>query len=151
MKIKIRPAQLNDAQRIWEIRNEPTSLAVAASHEVISLFQHITWFENKYFKQEDNFCFVGEVDGNVAGYCRFDLDGNHYLNSIAIASSMHGKGIGTFLLGQSIEQLKTDKPIHAEIRKHNIASIKIFERNGFKKVSEDKKNIYYQLENRIQT
>jgi ribosomal protein S18 acetylase RimI-like enzyme len=58
---------------------------------------------------------------------------------------MHGKGIGTVLLGQSIEQLKTDKPIHAEVRKHNLASIKIFERNGFKKISGDEKNIYYQL------
>ena len=145
MEIKIRLAQLSDAQRIWEIRNEPESLAIAASPEIIPLSQHIAWFENKYFKQGDNFCFVEETDGNVVGYCRFDLDGDHYLNSIAVSSSMHNKGIGTTLLGQSIEQLKTDKPIHAEIRKHNMASVKIFERNGFKKISEDDKNIYYQF------
>jgi ribosomal protein S18 acetylase RimI-like enzyme len=145
MEIKVRPAQLGDVQRIWEIRNEPESLAVAASLKVIPLSQHIAWFHNKYFKQSDNLCFVGEIDGNVVGYCRFDLDGVHYLNSIAVSSSMHGKGIGTVLLGQSIEQLKTDKPIHAEVRKHNLASIKIFERNGFKKISGDEKNIYYQL------
>ena len=145
MEIKIRPAQLGDAQRIWEIRNEPESLAVAASPEIIPLPQHVGWFENKYFKQGDNFCFVGEVDGNVVGYCRFDLNGSHYLNSIAVSSSMHGKGTGTLLLGQSIDQLRTDEPIHAEVRKHNLASVKIFERNGFKKISEDEKNIYYQL------
>jgi UDP-2,4-diacetamido-2,4,6-trideoxy-beta-L-altropyranose hydrolase len=145
MEIKVRPAQLSDTQRIWEIRNEPASLAVAADPEGIPLLQHVAWFENKYFKRGDNFCFVGEVDGNVVGYCRFDLNGSHYLNSIAVSSSMHGKGIGTLLLGQSIEQLRTDEPIHAEVRKYNLASVKIFERNGFKKVSENEENFYYQL------
>ena len=145
MEIKVRPVQLSDIQKIWEIRNEPQSRAVAASQEIIPLPQHMAWFKNKYFKEVENLCFVAETDGNVAGYCRFDLNGAHYLNSIAVSSSMHGKGIGTALLSQAIEQLKTDKSIHAEIRKHNMTSLKIFERNGFKKISEDEKNIYYEL------
>ncbi len=145
MEITVRPAQLDDAQKIWKIRNEPQARAVAASQDAIPLAPHIAWFNDKYFKRRDNFCFVGEVDGNVVGYCRFDLDDDHYLNSIAVSSSMHGKGIGAILLDQSIKQLRADKPIHAEVRKHNIASVKIFERNGFKKTSEDEKNIYYQL------
>ena len=145
MGLIIRPAQLDDAQRIWEIRNEPQARAVAANSDVIPLAQHISWFENKYFKPEGDSCFVAEIDGKVIGYCRFDSEGDHYLNSIAVTSSMHGKGIGTILLGQSIKQLKKEKPIHAEVRRYNLASVKIFERNGFKKVSEDKKNIYYQL------
>ncbi len=145
MEIKIRPAQLNDAQRIWEIRNEPASLAVAASQETIPMAQHVAWFSNKYFANSGHVCFVAESDGNVVGYCRFDLDGDHYLNSIAVSSSMHSKGIGTLLLNQSIEQLKTDKSIHAEVRRHNVVSIKMFERCGFKKISEDDQNIYYQL------
>lgn len=145
MEISVRPAQLNDAQRIWEIRNEPAALAVAASPEIIPLSQHIDWLQNKYLKQGDSFCFVGEIDGNVVGYCRFDLDGDHYLNSIAVASSMHGKGIGTILLQQSINQLKSPLPIHAEVRKFNTASIKMFERVGFKKISEDAQNLYFQF------
>ena len=145
MEIKVRPVQLSDIQKIWEIRNEPQSRAVAASQEIIPLPQHMAWFKNKYFKEVENLCFVAETDGNVAGYCRFDLNGAHYLNSIAVSSSMHGKGIGTALLSQAIEQLKTDKSIHAEIRKHNMTSLKIFERNGFKKISEDERHIYYEL------
>lgn len=146
MVIKVRPAQPKDTQRIWEIRNEPESRAVAAIQEIIPLAQHVAWFENKYFKNKSNHCFVGEVDNNVIGYCRFDLEENHYLNSIAVSSSMHGKGIGTLLLRQSIEQLRPSRPIHAEVRKHNVASIKMFERVGFKKISEDNKNIYFELD-----
>lgn len=145
MIINIRPAQLGDAREIWEIRNEPASLAVAANPETIPLAQHIAWFNGKYFADEGSVCFVAKVDQNVVGYCRFDLnpDKNQYLNSIAVASSMHGKGIGTLLLRQSIEQLNSSVPIHAEVKKFNTASIKMFERVGFRKVSEDEKNIYY--------
>lgn len=145
METNIRPAQPSDAQRIWEIRNEPAALAVAASPEIIPIAQHIAWFNSKYFTDKGHVCFVAEADQNVVGYCRFDLNGDHYLNSIAIASSMHGKGIGTLLLRQSIEQLHTSKTILAEVRKHNIVSIKMFERCGFKKMSEDDQNLYFQL------
>ncbi len=145
MDIKIRRAQPNDAQRIWEIRNEPAALAVAANPEIIPLAQHIAWFNNKYVTDKNSICFVAEADQNVVGYSRFDLDKAHYVNSIAIVSSMHGKGIGTLLLKQSIDQLKPSLPVHAEVRKFNTVSIKMFERVGFKKVSEDDKNIYFQL------
>ena len=143
--ITIRPAKLGDAQRIWEIRNEPASLAVAASQQAIPLARHIAWFETKYFNQAGNLCFVAELDGQVVGYSRFDLNEDHYLNSVAVSSSMHGKGIGTLLLKQSVEQLKSSLPIHAEVRKFNLASVKIFERNGFKKISENKENFYYRF------
>lgn len=145
MEIKVRLAQLNDAQRIWEIRNEPAALAVAASQDVIPLAQHVNWFNDKYFTNKGSVCFVAEADKNLVGYSRFDLDKNKYTNSIAVASSMHGKGIGTLLLKQSIEQLKSVSPIHAEVRKYNLASIKMFERVGFRKIFEDNQNIYYQL------
>lgn len=145
MTLKIRPVQPGDAQRIWEIRNEPQSRAIAASPDIIPLPQHINWFNNKYFGQNSNVCFVGELDDNIVGYCRFDLDNNQYTVSIAVTSSMHGKGIGTLLLRQSIEQLNSTIPLYAEIRKNNISSIKMFEKIGFKKISEDDKNLYFQL------
>lgn len=145
MDIKIRPANSDDVQKIWKIRNEPTALAVAASKEVIPLARHVAWFNGKYFSNSGSVCFIAEIDRKVVGYSRFDLKKDHYVNSIAVASSMHGKGIGAWLLRESIEQLKSPIPIHAEIRKFNTASIKMFERAGFKKISEDEQNIYYQL------
>lgn len=144
MELKIRLAQPTDAREIWEIRNEPAALAVAAIPKVIPLAKHTAWFNNKYFTDKGSICFVAEADQSVVGYCRFDLDKDKYINSIAVASSMHGKGIGTLLLKQSIEQLKSSLPIHAEVRKFNTASIKMFERVGFKKISENDHNIYFQ-------
>lgn len=145
MEISVRLAQPSDARGIWEIRNEPASLAVAANPEVIPLAQHINWFDSKYFANKDNVCFVAELEGKIIGYSRFDLNGSHYLNSIAVVSAIHGKGIGTLLLKESVRQLKSPIPIHAKIRRHNSVSIKMFERVGFKKISEDQENFYYQL------
>lgn len=139
----IRPAQSSDAEAILIIRNEPASLAISADPEPIPLAQHIAWFENKYFKQSGSLCFVAELDGVVVGYCRFDLDGDHYLISAAVPSSMHGRGIGTILYKQSLELLNPQIPVLGEPRKFNIISIKILERCGFKKISEDEKNFYY--------
>ncbi len=148
--VNVRLAQLNDAQRIWEIRHEPAALAVAASPAAIPLAQHISWFSDKYFTDRGSFCFVAETDRGVVGYSRFDLSNGRLLNSIAVATAMHGQGIGTLLLKQSIEQLQLTPhhphtPIHAEVRKFNTVSIKMFEKVGFKKISEDDQNIYYQL------
>jgi ribosomal protein S18 acetylase RimI-like enzyme len=145
MKLKVRSAHLRDAQRICEIRNEPQALAVAANQGTIPLTQHIGWFKKKYFSQDNNHCYVVELDDNVVGYCRFDHEDKHYLISIAIDSSTHGKGVGTFLLKHSIEQLKSTRPIHAEVRKNNSTSIRLFQRAGFRKISEDDKNIYFQI------
>lgn len=145
MKVEVRQAQPGDARGIWEIRNEPASLAVAANPETIPLLQHITWFDSKYFSAKGNVCFIAELEGKIVGYSRFDLNGNHYLNSIALASAIHGRGIGTLLLRESVKQLNSPIPIRAEIRKHNTISIKMFERVSFKKISEDQENFQYQL------
>ncbi len=147
MTITVRPAQPSDAQRIWEIRNSPEALAVASSPEIVPLAQHINWFNSKYFANKGNVCFVAEIDNNIIGYSRFDFDttNNQYINSIAIDPSMHGQGVATLLLSQSVQQLNSERPIHAEVRKFNIVSQKLFERCGFTKKSEDDKNIYYQF------
>src|SRR5262245_37174505 len=146
MDLIIRPSKLNDAERIWEIRNTPESRRVAASAEVVPLEQHIAWFNNKYFTNTANHCFVAEQDNITIGYCRFDLGPNadQFIISIATDPATHGKGVGTRLLSESVKQFRSVIPLHAEVRKFNTASIKMFERCGFRKKSEDEKNIYYE-------
>lgn len=143
MEVVIRTAKPSDAQRIWEIRNTPEARAVATTPEVVPLDKHINWFNSKYFSTEGNACFVAEIGNKVVGYSRFDLSDDKYTNSIAIDPLMHGKGVATLLLSQSIQKLNSAKPIHAEVRKFNTVSQKLFERCGFKKSSEDSKNLYY--------
>lgn len=141
-KFIVRRADLEDAPKIWEIRNNPTARRESLNTEEIPLDSHLAWFENKYSEKSDNVCFVIEEEGFVIGYCRLDLNNNNYLASIAIDPNHHGKGLGTYLLGESLRQFGSKKNILATVKKDNPASLRIFQKNGFIPISNDLNSIY---------
>lgn len=148
-KIIIRRGEINDSKRIWEIRNHPAIRRLSNSTGNILFKEHDAWFKNKYFRDGNNYLFVLESGrGKVIGYCRYDLREaeENYIISIAIDCDYHGKGLGYLLLKSSLGELPVENTfIAAEIKKNNIASIKIFEKSGFKKTKEDENNFYYNL------
>lgn len=148
-KIIIRRGEINDSKRIWEIRNHPAIRRLSNSAGNILFKEHNAWFKNKYFGDGNNYLFVLEKDSErVIGYCRYDLREaeENYTISIAIDCDYHGKGLGYLLLKNSLRELPVkNTPITAEIKKNNIASVKIFEKCGFEKIKEDENNFYYKL------
>jgi len=78
-----------DSKRVWEIRNHPEVRKVSGSSEEFSFDDHDVWFENKYFRNSENICFILATDQGVIGYCRFDnnVEQNNY--TIAIADQYH--------------------------------------------------------------
>ena len=141
-KLIVRKANFDDAKRIWEIRNHPTARQESLNTEEISLDSHLAWFWGKYFDKSNSICFIIEKEGFVVGYCRLDSDGNKYIISIAIDPDHHGKGFGTFLLGESLRQFGLDKTILATVKKDNPASLCIFKKNSFISTAEDTTSIY---------
>jgi UDP-2,4-diacetamido-2,4,6-trideoxy-beta-L-altropyranose hydrolase len=141
-KFIVRRASVEDAQRIWEIRNHPLSRKESLNTEEISLADHISWFSAKYLANSKDNCSVLEIDKKTVGYCRLDVQDSKYIVSIAIDPDHHGKGLGTFLLGESLHQLNLDKTVLATVRKDNPASLRIFEKNGFIPVKDDDAFVY---------
>lgn len=145
---KIRKVEEKDVEKIWEIRNHPLIRKNSGNSELITLQNHKEWFHNKYFKNKNNFCYVLCNEINLAGYCRLDYSEEEkaYIVSIAIDPENQSRGLGTRLLSQSLEKMKNKQNILvlAEVKKDNIASIKLFERNAFKKYREDEENYHYQ-------
>lgn len=145
MTKKIRLANLKDARGIWEIRNHPLSKLNSLNQEEIPLEKHLTWFKEKYLENGNNYCFVLDLAGKIAGYCRFDLSENsHYRVSIAIDPDHKSRGLGHILLNQALIQAGPGKFYSAEIKKGNIVSVKLFVKNRFVRVSEDNENYYYE-------
>ncbi|MCX6762607.1 MAG: GNAT family N-acetyltransferase [Candidatus Moranbacteria bacterium] len=144
---KIRRVEKKDVERIWEIRNHPLVRKCSGSSEIIDLERHKNWFHDKYFENKNNFCYVLSNGINLAGYCRFDYseEGKAQIVSIAIDPENQSRGLGTQLLSQSLKKLKDKQNISvlAEVKKNNIASTKLFEKNGFEKCREDEENYYY--------
>ena len=144
-KFIVRPAGPKDSKRIWEIRNHPEARENSGNSEVIPFANHLKWFENKYFKEPGNFCFVLEEKNRVIGYCRFDHDknGKNFVISIAVDYDFQGGGRGSFLLKSCLAEIEPQKKvILAEIKKGNEASARLFKKNGFVIYKEHKDNYY---------
>jgi RimJ/RimL family protein N-acetyltransferase len=75
------------------------------------------------------------VDGTVAGnVVAFWLDGLHEVG-YWIGRPFWGQGIATRALKLLLEQLE-DRPLHATVAKHNVGSLKVLEKCGFRVVEE---------------
>jgi len=142
-----RKAKRQDSKRIWEIRNHPVIRKVSGSSEEFSFDQHDSWFENKYFKDSNNVCYILESDSIVVGYCRFDFnrENDDYIISIALDPNYHGKGLGNLLLSQSLKDFGDGHEILAEVKKENIVSLGLFQKNDFELFREDEKNYYLKI------
>ncbi|HZX49806.1 MAG TPA: pseudaminic acid synthase [Candidatus Paceibacterota bacterium] len=137
---RVRRATPQDAEAILEIRNSKEArMQSAENQEEIPLEKHIQWFQKQYFKEgAKNACYVAELENRVAGYCRFDEKEDEVFEvSIAIASGFQGKGLGSLLLLESLEQFPDSKKVVAKVKKDNKASNRLFEKCGFRVAKED--------------
>lgn len=141
-----RRAEKNDARAVWEIRNTPEARAVSFSQDPVPWESHEQWFLQEYFRGRPSECFVLECQGTPQGYCRFDWneESKCFFLSIALSPALRGKGLGSFLLRESLAQLSSEaRKIVARVKKSNAVSQTFFEKNGFEKEREDEGVIIY--------
>lgn len=140
----VRKARLEDARRVWELRNDPVARKWSKSDAEIPFDQK--WFEQKYFVGKKNQCFVLQCGGKVYGYCRLDLKDEKevFEISIAIDSSLRSRGLGTKLLGDTLKKFAS-RPIAASIKKGNKASQRLFQKFGFEIERQDGKFYFLSL------
>jgi len=77
--------------------------------------------------------FDGEVAGNVVS---FERDGEREIGYM-LGRDYWGKGIATRALSAFLRHV-TVRPLHAHVAKHNVASMRVLEKNGFTLSGEDK-------------
>lgn len=135
MELRARPVTEDDMMVIFEWANDPVTREMSFSSEPILLETHKKWFARVLSSPDVHLLIIeGQESGrwHPVGQVRFDADGEI---SIALAPKFRGRGLGKSLLRTGIEyvidKLKT-KRITAHIKRENLASIKIFERAGFR-------------------
>lgn len=137
--LKLRSAKLGDAKTIWEIVNDRVVRSVSFLTDPIPWNDHLDWF-TKQLNNEDVVHYVllkenMEVVGNV----RFAIEGSLARISIALASSVRGKGASSEVIRMGCKELFSSRAVssvEALIRPTNPASIKAFVRAGFEKRSD---------------
>ena len=148
----VRPATHADLQGILDIYNDCVLNTTATyDYEPRTLEHRATWFDD-HMKQ-DYAVFVAEDAGEIVGWSalnpyharvgyRFTSE-----NSVYVAASQRGKGIGKLLLAPLIDAARRRglRAIIAAIDAQNEASIRLHARFGFEKVGHFK-NVGYKFD-----
>ncbi len=144
--IIIRKAKIKDTRSIYKLSNEKLIRESSFDTNRIKFNQHKKWFINKL---EDNSCLflIAEYKKNLIGQIRFNIDSKTAIISIGIAKDYRGLGIGKVIFLKTLKYLRASRAnieiIKAYIKAVNIASIKFFEKCGFrfnKKVKKKQQN-----------
>ncbi|WZL88720.1 GNAT family protein [Salinimicrobium sp. 3283s] len=147
-KPELREAELSDFYLTHKWANTPSVRAFSFNKDEISLKEHLSWY---FSKLESSNCeyYILEVNGNSAGSIRFDIEKHQIVKiNYLLDPNYTGKGFGTFLLKKGLKFLKENKPfiqkVYGFVLKENFASIRIFEKLSFIKVTESETELKFE-------
>jgi len=133
-RIIFRKVNLSDAKMILEWRNDEMTRMGSLSHNIISEDEHMSWLAS-VLASDKNIVLLAEVGKEPRGVLYFAVDGAIVEVSIHLRPGFWGKGLGSAILRDGLVWLKNTIPmvnlVVAKIIPNNIASIKIFESQGF--------------------
>ena len=134
MDIYLRLVEEEDAKVLFDWRIDPTTRKYARNTEEFQFKSHLQWLRASLRNPERNMFMAVDKRSNRIGQLRFDRDGRMAEIDIAVSPAMRGQGIGTMLLKKGCQSYLNNWDIDyllAEVKKNNVASIRIFEQAGF--------------------
>lgn len=133
--IKLRAIEPHDIDKLFEWRNHPDVRSKSFNTDPVNRVEHEKWFNAK-INDPDTMIYVAYCGKNDIGSIRFENKGDAVKVSVMLNPSFVGKGFGAEIIRLAVEKFlsgkKSNKGIIAEIKKDNIASIKAFQKAGFK-------------------
>jgi RimJ/RimL family protein N-acetyltransferase len=131
VEISIRPVRDSDLETLFENQLDPVAAEMAAfpSRDREAYFAHSA----KIRSQPGNILRTVVADGEVAGnIVSWEQDGERLLG-YWIGRAFWGKGVATAALALLVDEL-TQRPLHAHVAEHNVGSIRVLEKCGFRPV-----------------
>lgn len=134
--LSFRPVFAADKELIYEWANDADTRQNSFQTAEISFEEHSNWFDAK-LKDERASYFIVEHEGEAAAFVRFDKKETETVIGINLAKQFRGRGLAADCLKGSCKCYfeKHDSTVFAYIKESNPASIKSFEKAGFKFVS----------------
>lgn len=142
MAATIRTMHYEDIQQVQEVAKKSWN----ATYEGIIPLEIQEKFLNAAYNDERmkqrlerSFIFVAEVDGNIVGFANFSPvsdEGKAELGAIYLYPEYQGKGIGSTLLQQGINDLNGIKEIYINVEKDNQIGKNFYDAKGFQVVKE---------------
>jgi len=129
-EITLRRASLEDAPLIWRWRNEPGVREVSFQTDWIPWDHHEAWFRNRLADTQTEIWIVQNDQGLPMGQVRFDLDSEGPVISVVMDAAVRGRGWGSRVIKLATDRYKD--AVHAYIKPGNEASVRAFEKAGYK-------------------
>ncbi|OYT96221.1 MAG: UDP-2,4-diacetamido-2,4,6-trideoxy-beta-L-altropyranose hydrolase [Pseudomonas sp. PGPPP3] len=132
--LKIRRASINDAEMLFEWRNDLRTRKYFRNAAPLSQSSHMSWFFQTLANERSELLISSHGECPV-GCLRFDIDGERAEVSIYLDPSKHGQGLGTRSLHQAMEWMYSKHPLVtlfiADVIAENSASANLFQRCGY--------------------
>lgn len=133
--VRLRKVREQDSRLLWQWANDPETRARSFSTDPIPWQSHVSWFSGKLNDPNCHlFIAVDDADQPV-GQVRLDLAEGNGVISVGVASQRRGAGYGTAMIAAAIAEVSGRFPvrqIHAYIKPDNAASVRAFEKAGFR-------------------
>ena len=133
--LRLRDLEVEDIHDLFTWRNHPDIRKNSFNTDTLLWDEHEKWFKTKS-KDPDTAIYIACYKNYKVGSIRFENKDIAIKVSVMLNPDFLGKGIGSKLINLAtkkfINDRMPDKPIVAEIKKDNIASVKAFQKAGFK-------------------
>ena len=139
--ITLRPANMGDAKKLLDWRNDPAARNNFFNSEVVEFDQHLSWLK-KVLRDANRHLFIILNENNKEiGQVRFDVNADEAEMSVTIGKDFRGRGYGTEAIKDSaakfLAENKKFTKIITRIKLKNKLSLAAFEKAGFVEVSRD--------------
>jgi RimJ/RimL family protein N-acetyltransferase len=149
--LQFRKAIKSDVDILFKWANDPKARNNSFNKEPIKYKEHVDWL-NTELKNDNSIILIFERDNNSIGVVRFHKERESWTISINIDEKQRGKGNALKMLKKSASYFFNycqEDTINAFIKKENLASIKVFEKSGYKYHTSifmnDKESLHYKL------
>jgi RimJ/RimL family protein N-acetyltransferase len=128
-EVRLRPAQVQDAEILWLWRNDPVTRVHSRSTEPISWKAHVAWL-TAALADPARKIMIAEHGATPIGTVALHGIDEEWEISITVAPEKRGGGAGTAILQSACA--RTSHDIYASVRNGNRPSRRLFESCGFK-------------------
>lgn len=129
--IQIREGTLAECKFVYTLSRDKLVRDNSFDQSEIDMESHIEWYNN-LLVDPNRHIFILSNEGVDYGIVRFTKEKDYWVVGISIIPEFRGKGFAEKTLKSAIDYLDNESlGIHAFIKKSNLASIRVFEKNDF--------------------
>lgn len=130
MDLRLRKIKKEDSVTLFKWTNDPTVRQNAFNTKPVEWEEHCKWFDSKFDSPESEIYLLLKEEEPV-GQIRFDREEGYWKLSYSISREHRGQGLGKELVKLGLNEVQGK--VKAWVKKDNPASLKVFDRLGFKR------------------